>query len=138
MSNETPRSSGFAWFTAQPRRTLLLDAAGASMSALGLGVLLPALHPWVGLPVAWLRGLAGVALVLCVIGLASWSLARPRWRGPLRGLALANASYAVGTALLLVIHRQQLEVLGWIYFGLELAVLVWLVRFEWRMTGQPE
>lgn len=101
------------------------------MSALWLGVLLPALSSRVGLPTDLLHGLAGVALLLVVAGpLAGW-LAGPR--RTLAGLAVGNAGYAVLTSVLLVMQRDALQWLGWIYFVLEIAILIWLVRLEWRV-----
>lgn len=118
-----------------PRRLLLLDAVGAFMSACWLAVLLPHWQPLVGLPLFHLYALGAVAAALVPVGLAGWWLGATRWRRTLRWLALLNSAYALGTAILLIVYRQQVQWLGWLYFGLELLVLAVLVRWEWRMSG---
>jgi hypothetical protein len=124
-----------AYFVRHPRRLLLLDAAGALSSAAWLGLLLPLWQAWVGLPARQLHALAVVAILLATVGLSGWWLAALHWRWLLRGLALANALYAVATTVLLIAGHAQLHWLGWLYFGAELLVLLVLIRWEWREAG---
>ena len=115
------------------RDIFLLDAAGALVSVVLLGVVLPSLEPFLGMPGSALKPLALWALVCLVYSSTCYLRAgerRPRW---LRGVVLLNSLYCVATALLVVHHFGRLTLWGVVYFLGELAVILCLVAFELRV-----
>lgn len=121
-------------FVRHPRVLFLVDGAGALLTALFVGVVLPALGAHVGTPRPVLRALA---LTAAVFAAYSWTCAatRPtRWPGYLRGIALANAGYCLVTTAVLIRFSAMLHVLDWLYFVGEIVVVGALVRLETRVA----
>lgn len=63
----------------RPWLALLIDGIGATLSAFSLGVVLPALEPYVGMPRRVLFVLALVALVYAACSIGSYCLRRNEW-----------------------------------------------------------
>lgn len=116
------------------RTVFALDAAGALLSVVLLGGVLPALQPWHGMPSDVLSRLALWATACLVYSLCGWRFAHPddpRW---LRGIQVLNTVYCVWTAALVVHHFPVLTPLGRVYFLAELPVILGLVAFEERVA----
>lgn len=120
-------------------RVFLIDGLGGVLTATMLGLVLPAFHEHIGLPVDTLRllGLAG-------LGYAAYSLSCFRFlRGNhapyLRFVVLANLLYCIVTAAILTAHRQDLTTLGLAYFVAEILVILAVVGLEIRVLRRlPE
>lgn len=114
---------------------LLVDGVGASLTAVGVGVVLPALQPWFGVPVGVLRVLGAVAL-----GFALFSLGRhfssTGTAASLRQIAVANLCYCLATATMLVVYRESATTLAYAYFGGEIAIVTVLAWRELRIARQ--
>ena len=111
------------------RSILLLDGIGAAVTAIAVGLILPAFQPWIGLPTLTLRLLGGFAL-----GLAAYSLSR-YFTGrttptALRRVASANLTYCALTAALIAWHARDVTVWGYAYFGVEIAIIAALACRE--------
>ncbi|MGE0786111.1 MAG: hypothetical protein AB7S26_10510 [Sandaracinaceae bacterium] len=108
---------------------LLVDGVGALLTALSVGLVLPAFAPFIGLPVASLRLLGVVAL-----GFAAFSLGRHFTRtataGSLRLIAVANLSYCAVTSALLIVYAHTVTPLGAAYFVGEIVIVVALSARE--------
>lgn len=114
------------------RQLLLIDGMGAVLSA-GLLAGLVAQHPdWFGMPPVVVYVMAGVAAVFA--GYSWYTLLKVHPKSPhhVGIIAIANAVYAWATLSLLVLYRQELELLGWAYFLGEVGVLLLLIRMEWQ------
>jgi len=120
-----------------PTRALLIDGLGACVSALCLGLVLPALQRWIGMPLGVLYLLAGIAAALAVNGVVAWRVAGAHARRWLTAVALANLLYCGLTASLVVWQWAQLTVWGVAYFAGEVAVIAALVGCEWRARALP-
>ncbi len=110
-----------------------IDGLGALVSAGLLGVVLPAFQPYIGLPRPVLYLLAGLALVLATYsGICAYRspLRRRLWLGLIMA---ANLAYCALTVGLMVAFAAALEPLGFVYFAGEVAVILALVSFEWRV-----
>ncbi len=107
---------------------LLVDGVGALLTAVAVGLVLPALQPWLGLPVWLLRVLGAIALCF-----AAFSLGRhftgTGTSASLLQIAIANLSYCVVTAAMLIVHAGSATPLAHAYFGIEIVVVVALA---WR------
>ncbi len=117
-----------------PRTLFLVDGAGALVTALTVGVVLPALGEYIGTPRPVLRALALAAAVFAAYSLTCAAVRPTRWPGYLRGIALANAGYCVITAAVLIRFAAALHVLDWLYFAGEIVVVGALVVLELRVA----
>ncbi len=118
-----------------PRTLFAVDAVGALVTALLVGVVLPTLREYIAMPRPALRALALTALALAVYSLACVVLRPSRWPRYLRGIALANATYCVVTAGCLVYVRARLAIGDWIYFVGEIVVVGALAALEYRVAA---
>lgn len=117
-----------------PRTLFLVDGVGALVTALLVGVVLPALGEYIGMPGPVLRALALTAAVFAAYSFTC-AAARPgRWPGYLRGIALANAGYCLVTAAVLVRFRATLHALDWLYFVGEIVLVCTLAALELRVA----
>lgn len=121
---------------AHPQRLLLVDGAGALVTAIAVGLVMPELPRVSGMPVPLLRALAMAAFLLAVWSLSCAALAPRRWPGRLRGLALMNAGYCAVTAACLWRSRAQLQPLDVLYFPAEIVLLLALIALEWQVASR--
>jgi len=123
-----------------PRAILLLDGIGAVVTAVCVGVLLPLLHSWFGVPVLELRLLGGIAVGLALFSLTTHFLGRTS-ASTLRFVATANLAYCVLTGGLLIWLWPAPTTLALLYFGGEIAIVATLARRELVLAtemGAPE
>jgi hypothetical protein len=113
-----------------PRRLFLIDGLGALLTASLLAFLLAPLERYFGMPVWVLYPLAAVAGVFALYSLLCYARFPANWQPYLRGIAVANLSYCVLTAVLVVYFWGQLTVLGVLYFVGEMGVVIGLVAVE--------
>ncbi len=117
-------------FVRSPRTLFLVDGAGALVTALVVGAVLPGLGEHIGMPRPVLRALALTAAVFVAYSLTCAAMRPTHWPGYVRGIALANAGYSLVTAAVLVRFRAGLQVLDWLYFVGEIVVVCALVTLE--------
>lgn len=121
------------------RRTIfLVDAAGAALSVVLLGIVVPACHQWIGMPLKTLRVLALLPALFVVYDLACYfyaDLSRPIW---LRLIMAANLGYCVLTLVLMGVHSEHLKPLGVLYFIAEQPVILALVAFQYKIGQRGE
>ncbi len=116
----------------KPEHLIRLDGAGALVSACMLGVILPRFEAIFGVPLLVLYILASLACFLVLFSVGSLVLGRPSLGRVLRILASANLSYFCITIGLLLANVAGITVWGWVYFGLELSIVLALAAWEWR------
>jgi hypothetical protein len=109
----------------------LVDGVGASVSAVFLGIMLPAFNERIGLSLPILFVLGGLALLFAVYSLTCFFTSAP-YRPYLLLIIIANTLYSILT-LTLVFFNSSLTVLGLLYFTFELIILVMLIYFEIRV-----
>ena len=117
-------------------RIFLIDGAGALLSALCLGVLLPSMHSLIGLPVFILHSLSLLALAYALYDFCCFKWAdktHPLW---LALMVAANTSHLVLTLYILNSYRRSLEFLGILYFTTELLILAGLIFYELTLVAQ--
>ena len=118
------------------RTIFLVDAIGAFSSVLLLGVVLPAVQDWIGMPLDTLYLLACFPVIFCIYSSCCFRFAdhsRPIW---LRIIMAANLMYCLLTLVLLVVHSAVLTPLGITYFVVEQIVVVCLVGIEYRICSE--
>ena len=129
----TTKIIGKAVMQVNSKNIFLIDSFGAGVSSLSLGLLLPFLQSWVGLPVAALHLLAMLAVCFMVYSFCCYKWidhGQPIWLALLVG---ANIGYCIFTVFLLIRHSQLITALGLIYFTLEIFVIILLVSLEIRV-----
>lgn len=116
-------------------RILWIDACGALLSALSLGLVLPLCSAEVGATAAALRTLAAVALIYLLFDVACL-IAGPR-HAPfaLAVIAVANAVFPVFTAAVFTADGLDLTRLGVAYVGGETLIVWTLAVVEWRTAS---
>ncbi len=112
-------------------RTLLLaDALGACLSAVLLGLVLPAFDERFGMPRQTLHGLALIAAVFALHGFLGWRFGGPAPKAWLRRILFANILYCGLTAGMVAWHYPTLTAWDLLYFPAEIALILVLVRME--------
>lgn len=125
-----------------PSRLFAIDGAGALLSAVLLGVVLPAVQHLIGMPRPALYLLAAFPILFASYD--AWCYLRLRkgvapW---LRLIGLANLLYCALSVGLLIYHFSLLTPLGIVYFVGELLIVLFLATLELRTvtilnTAQP-
>jgi hypothetical protein len=111
------------------RSILLLDGIGAFVSFVFLGIVFV---QWdlTGMPPKNLYYLAGIALLFTVLHFLFYTLFKTMWLNFLFIMICANTLYALISLVVLVEKAPLVTWMGWVYFCLEIIILLLLVRFE--------
>ncbi len=115
---------------------LLLDGAGAVLSAVMHGLVLVAYEKSFGMPASILRVLGFVALLFAIYSFSSAFFGGQKKALLLRGIAIANLLFCVVTSILIIYYFPQLTGLGLLYFVVEIMVVLVLVRYEFKFARQ--
>lgn len=121
-----------------PKRLFLLDSIGALISAFMLGFVLVRFDDLIGMPIGILHLLAFLACILCIFSFLCFIFAGERWRLFMRIIGFANIAYSCLTVGLIFYHFSSLRLLEILYFGLELLLVLLLVKLELRVAGRRE
>ena len=114
----------------QSKRIFLIDGAGALVSTLALGLVLPAFQSHIGMPSEILYGLAAAPALFLIYDLSVVRWAKSGLAPWLKGIIAGNTAYALASVILFVKHFDALTSLGLAYFVLELLVLAVLIAYE--------
>lgn len=116
----------------KPRTYFLIDGTGALISALVLGVVMPAFEAAFGMPRQILYFLACLACLFSVYSFSCFFLFMKNWRPFLKRIAVVNLLYCCLTLGLVIWRFAGLTLLGILYFALEILIVVILSVSEWR------
>ena len=114
---------------------LLIDAAGASLSAFLLGIVLTRFESTFGMPSNTLYLLALLPCLFAVYDLISYMLVTKDHAPYLKGIAFANWMYCATSFGFAVYHHQKLTTLGWSYFLVEIFIVAFLAGIEFRVAS---
>ncbi len=117
-----------------PKYLFLIDGLGALLSAFMLGVPLVYFEEHFGMPRNILYGLAFIPCVFAVYSLFCYGRLPANWRPYLRGIAILNLLYCCLTATCMVLMYSKLTLLGLLYFGGEIIIVVALALIELRVA----
>ena len=109
---------------------LLIDGFGALISAVMLGLVLPAFPGFTGMPASVLYWLAFVPACLFFVDVVGHFFVPLVSMRVLTCVVCCNAAYCAASGALLYVHQAQLTAWGWSYFVTELCVLIGLIAFE--------
>jgi hypothetical protein len=122
----------------QPKYIFLIDGLGALVTAFSLGFILTSFEEYFGMPKAVLNYLSGTAACFAVYSLSCHFLSLKQWPSFLGFITVANLIYCVISLSLLIYLREQIMALGWIYFLLELLIIIILVGVEFQMIRKAK
>lgn len=121
-----------------PKQLFLIDALGALVSAIMLGLVLTRFEATFGMPQEELRVLALLASIFFLYSFSCYLRTPANWRPFLRGIAIVNLLYCGLTIGLMVRLHDHITVLGYVYFVSEVMIIVVLARIELTATARPE
>lgn len=113
-----------------PKKIFLIDGVGAFLSAFFLGIILVKFEVQFGMPKTILFFLSSVACLFMLYSFCCYLLVVNNWRTLLKLIIAANTIYCCFTIGLLFYFYKSLTILGFIYFLLELILLISLILIE--------
>jgi hypothetical protein len=117
-------------FAAKPRELFLADGIGAGLTAFFLAAVLANFPLVFGMPSVILYPLSIVAVTYALYSLCCFFFLPANWRPYLLFILVANFIYLLLTIGVVCYFSSQLTILGWIYFILELAIMICLLLLE--------
>lgn len=117
------------------RRWLFLDGLGATVSAVSLGLILPVLDDFIGMPRVALIPLALIAAVFALTSMAgALKLLELSPARHLKRIAVANLLYCLVTIGYLFAFSTELMLLDYLYFMGEIVLVVLLSAKELKLA----
>lgn len=108
----------------------LIDAFGAILSSILLGIVLPLFSDFLGVSSLTLYLLAAIASLLSIYSLSCFYFNDQKNLIRLKFLALLNTAYCFLTLSLITFFTPNITVFGFIYFILEIIVVIGLIVVE--------
>ncbi|WKV13600.1 hypothetical protein [Marivirga harenae] len=113
-----------------PTKVFLIDAVGAFLTAITLGIVFTSVQEFIGMPKELLISLAIVASLFFIYSASCFFKPQKNWRTFLGVIATANLMYCLLTSFLIITYFDQLTIVGILYFVGEITLIVLLVYFE--------
>lgn len=118
------------------RKLFLVDAIGALVSAVMLGIVLVHWQPLIGISTQTLYFLAALPCFFMMHSYYRYLTALDTWRRPLQIVAIANLLFCALTSVLMIYHKDQITELGMLYFIVEIIIVMTLsilqLKTSWR------
>ncbi|MGB0929704.1 MAG: hypothetical protein ACPGVB_02940 [Chitinophagales bacterium] len=118
-----------------PKKLFLIDGLGALLSAFLLGVVLVRFENYFGVPTKELYILSFLACIFAVYDFVCYFGVGEGWRLFLRAIAIINISYCCLTAVLLFYHYQSITNLGFVYFLIEMVIVIGIAIVELKIAS---
>lgn len=119
-----------------PKKLFLIDAIGALVSAIFLGVVLVNLKEYIGMPQDVLYLLAFLPVLFFIYSTSCYSFIKNNWKPYLRIIAVINMLYCLLSISMIIIHATALTILGYAYFIVEAIIVGVLAVVEYRTAAQ--
>lgn len=118
------------------KNIFLIDGLGGIVSALLLGIVLPLLTDFIAMPKQTLIILAAIALLYAAYSLSCHFISPTNKAFFLKIIIAANLIYSCMTIGYLYIHSSSLNIWDFLYFSLEVIVILVIVNLEMRTLKQ--
>ena len=118
----------------EAKKLFLIDAVGALVSATFLGLVLPQLQGYIGIPNNILFFFASLACLFSVFSFWHYFNFLPKFQTRLKFIALANFLYCILTIFLLIPLKGTISTLGTIYFVVEVLIILVLAALEFKKS----
>ncbi|PHI19879.1 hypothetical protein CEQ90_10835 [Lewinellaceae bacterium SD302] len=116
------------------RNLLLLDAAGAFVSVLMLGLVLPYFQEFFGIPLSALKLLVIPPVFFLIYDLVVWSRIKSNYGPWLQGIAMANLGYCAFSLVVAYQHAEVISIWGKGYIVAEILIVALLAIWELRVV----
>jgi hypothetical protein len=123
-----------AYFAMHPRNLFLVDGFGAALTAIMIGLVMPALPQLFIVPTSICYGLAAVAMLFALYSFVCAVLLHSSFRWYFLAIGVANLAYCIATACVVCIYFQQFTLYANLYFLLEIVVIISLVIIELKVV----
>ncbi len=123
-----------SYLSIHPKRAFAIDAAGALVSAIFLGFIMPAMQSIFGLPPGICLILAVFPLIFFVYDILVLILVRQFWESWLKIIAGLNFAYTLLSLVIIYLHFNVLTGLGLAYFIGEILIVIVLASVEWLVA----
>ena len=119
-----------------PKKLFLIDGFGAIISAFLLGVVLVKFEEKIGVPVSVLYLLATIPVFFATYDFYCYRKKNHKSGILLKGIALLNLAYCCLSLGLVFYHLDTTTNLGFVYFIIEIAIVLFLVIIEFRVGNK--
>lgn len=116
------------------KNIFLVDGIGALLTAFNVGVLLVHFNEYIGMPIRVLYPLALAGVVFAMYSLTNHFKGFRNGGPRLSIIAVANLVYCCITILLMLRHSETLTYLGYLYFIVEVGIVVILSIYELSLS----
>jgi len=120
------------YISAKPKRLVLIDAIGASVTTMALGLLLPLFHNLIGLSVNTLHFLSGVAGAIALFSWVCYLGFSVFGKSFIRVIGIVNVFYCLLTASVLLYYYDSITGYGFLYFIGEIMIILFLANAEFK------
>lgn len=117
-----------------PKPIFLVDSIGAFLTASVLFTVLLIFKDSFGMPLNALRSLSLIAFMYFIYSAYCYYFVENNWRTFLQSIGIANLLYWCLIVGLLITHRNNLTILCFVYFFLELVVIGLLIIVELKTS----
>jgi len=118
-----------------PRQVFLADALGALLTTLTLSLMLVRVKTHLGIDATTLYTLASFVAILFLYSSIVFLVKPLNWLPFLRFIALANMAYCPLTFTLLWRLHEELTPLAYVYFVLEVVLIMSIALAEWEYAN---
>lgn len=115
-----------------PRKLFVVDAVGAILSAIMLGIVLVRFKTYFGIPVRALYFLAVFPVLFVFYDIYSLLNNQRSWSKKLIVIAWANLMYCLISLVVLLFHAHAITALGTAYLIGEILIIILLAAVEFR------
>jgi small-conductance mechanosensitive channel len=116
------------------KKLFLIDASGALISCIMLGLILVTYNPLIGMPIAILQYLAIVAFLFSLFSISNYYFPSKNQKRNLSIIAILNLAYALTTLVLVIYYWNAMKLLGLAYFFMEILIILFLAKIELRLV----
>ena len=123
------------YFKSHTNRLFWLDACGALVSISIIGFIWTKNAELIGMPKDELYLLATIPIFFIIYDLLAIRTAdifKANW---LVGIAVLNSMYCLLSAGLLIHHSNHISTLGWVYFTVEIAIVLYIAYLELKLSN---
>lgn len=124
--------------TLHPRTLFLVDSLGAALTAFILGIVLIKFEYIFGMPKNALYFLSAIACVFAVYSFFCFLIIKENWQLFLKIIAFANLLYCIISLSFVIYFFQKLTVLGFLYFLVEIGIIIFIAILELKTLSQPK
>ena len=123
-------------FIINPKKLFLMDALGAIISAILLGVVLVKLESVFGVPANMLYFLAAIPVLFILYDLFCLTKRKNNLSPFLKGIAVVNIMYCCLSIGMAVYHLKTITIFGYLYILIEVIITFTLAVFEYKVANK--